>query len=107
MREAGMWNGSLCFLITYFWKVRMERDWPETPVHREEEQFLRGLCDGTHHSGMSRGYIQDGHTHITEGPLRGKERLIRKIDRHKRLARLEMPGNLRDVNVGLEIYSKV
>lgn len=78
-----------------------------TPVHREEEQFLRGLCDGTHHSGMSRGYIQDGHTHITEGPLRGKERLIRKIDRHKRLARLEMPGNLRGVNVGLEIYSKV
>lgn len=78
-----------------------------TPVQKEEEQFLRGLCDKAHHSGMSRGYIRDGHTHITEGPLRGKERLIRKIDRHKRLARLEMPGNLRGVNVGLEIYNKV
>lgn len=78
-----------------------------TPVRREEEQFLRGLCGGTHHSGMSRGYIRDGHTHVTEGPLRGKERLIRKIDRHKRLAKLEMPGELRTANVGLEIYEKV
>ena len=78
-----------------------------TPVCGEEEQFLRGLCDGSHHSGMSRGYIRNGHTHITEGPLQGKEKLIRKIDRHKRLAKLEMPGNLRGVNVGLEIYNKV
>ena len=78
-----------------------------TPVHRDEEQFLLGLCGGTHHSGMSRGYIRDGHTYVTEGPLQGKERLIRKIDRHKRLARLEMPGSFRGVNVGLEIYDKV
>ena len=78
-----------------------------TPVDREEERFLRGLCGGTHHSGMSRGYIRDGHTYVTEGPLQGKERLIRKIDRHKRLAKLEMPGSFRGVNVGLEIYEKV
>lgn len=77
------------------------------PVHTEEEQFLRGLCGDNHHSGMSKGYIRGGHTYVTEGPLRGKERLIRKIDRHKRTARLEMPGSLRNVNVGLEIYEKV
>lgn len=77
------------------------------PVQREEEQFLRGLCGETHHSGMSKGYIRGGHTHVTEGPLRGKERLIRRIDRHKRIARLELPGSLRNVNVGLEIYEKV
>lgn len=77
------------------------------PVHKEEEQFLRGLCGGTHHSKMSKGYIRDGHTHVTEGPLQGKEKMIRKIDRHKRLAKLEMPGSLRGVNVGLEIYNKV
>lgn len=77
------------------------------PIGREEETFLRGLCGRSHHSAMSKGYIRNGRTHVTEGPLKGKERLIRKIDRHKRLARLEMPGSLRDVNVGLEIYEKV
>lgn len=77
------------------------------PVYREEEQFLRSLCGESHHSGISKGYIRGGCTHVTEGPLRGKERLIRKIDRHKRIAKLEMPGSLRNVNVGLEIYEKV
>lgn len=77
------------------------------PIGREEEEFLRGLCGKSHHSEISKGYIRNGHTHVTEGPLRGKERLIRKIDRHKRLARLEIPGSLRNVNVGLEIYEKV
>lgn len=76
------------------------------PVRREEEQFLRGLCGKNHHFGMSRGYIQGGHTYVTEGPLRGRERLIRKIDRHKRIARLETPGGLREMQVGLEIVAK-
>jgi transcriptional antiterminator NusG len=78
-----------------------------TPVHTEEELFLRELCGKDHHSEMSRGYIRNGHTCVTEGPLQGNERMIRKIDRHKRLARLKIPGSSRGVNVGLEIYDKV
>lgn len=77
------------------------------PVHKEEEQFLRRLCGRTHHSMMSKGYIRNGYTYVTEGPLQGKEKLIRKIDRHKRIAKLEMPGTFRNINVGLEIYKKV
>jgi transcriptional antiterminator NusG len=77
------------------------------PVCKEEEQFLRDLCGESRHSGISKGYIRGGCTCVTEGPLRGKERLIRKIDRHKRIAKLEMPGSFRNVNVGLEIYEKV
>ncbi len=86
------------------------------PVAPEEERFLRNLCGPDHHSKMSRGYILNGETHVTEGPLRGKESLIRRIDRHKRLARLEMPermlqiflekGRIREMNVGLEIVAK-
>lgn len=78
------------------------------PVNKEEEQFLRGLCGGTHHFRMSRGFIRNGQTVVTEGPLRGKENLIRKIDRHKRIARLGMSeaGKLREIQVGLEIVSK-
>lgn len=77
------------------------------PVCREEEEFLRGLCDESYHSRMSKGYIRDGNTYVTEGPLQGKERQIRRIDRHKRLAKLELPGRLHNVDVGLEIYNKV
>ena len=40
---------------------------------------------------MSQGYIKNGITHIVTGPLVGMERRIRKIDRHKRLANIEMP----------------
>lgn len=78
------------------------------PVETEEEQFLQGLCGETHHFQMSRGYIRDGQTVVTEGPLRGKENLIRKIDRHKRTARVGMSetGRLREMQVGLEIVSK-
>ena len=97
------------------------------PVRKEEEQFLQGMCEEAHHFGMSRGYIQDGQTCVTEGPLRGRERLIRKIDRHKRLARLVLPyesmlckrdsensrqqpdwkKEQREMVVGLEIISKI
>ena len=35
---------------------------------------------------MSTGYIKDGTTYVTQGPLQGREKFIRRIDRHKRLA---------------------
>ena len=41
---------------------------------------------------LSKGHIREGKTHVTQGPLQGKEALSRKIDRHKRLARLEVPA---------------
>ena len=77
-------------------------------VEKEEESFLRMLCGSGHHSRMSRGYIRDGRTIVTEGPLQGKEGLIRKIDRHKRIARvgMETAGRFREMQVGLEIVAK-
>ena len=59
-------------------------------VDPETEGFLKDLYGASHHFRMSRGYIRDGKTFVTEGPLRGKESLIRKIDRHKRVARVRM-----------------
>ena len=85
-----------------------ERDGKLVQVEPEEERFLRALCGAEHHSRMSRGYIRDGQTVVTEGPLKGKENLIRRIDRHKRIARVGMPstGQLREMQVGLEIVAK-
>lgn len=65
------------------------------PLKPEEEAFLRSLCGVNHHLGMSRGVIRDGQPFVTEGPLRGKEQLIRRIDRHKRMARVEIPSAIR------------
>ena len=80
----------------------------------QEERFLRRLCGNGHHLSMSRGYIMDGRTYVTRGPLKGLERQIRKIDRHRRIARIEAPevsgedaSDLRlPVVAGLEIVSK-
>lgn len=57
---------------------------------------------------LSKGHIREGRTHVTQGPLQGKEALIRKIDRHKRLVRLEVPAGegTQTLYVGLEIISK-
>lgn len=77
-------------------------------ISAEEEGFLKSLCRTKRHLSMSEGYIQNGQTHITKGPLMGWEKRIRKIDRHKRLARLEFPVKsvLTMVPAGLEIKSK-
>lgn len=79
-----------------------------TPVDTQEEELLRRLSDDSHHMGMSTGYIAKGKTYVTQGPLVGYESRIRKIDRHKRLARLSLPyakGEM-ELCMGLEITSK-
>lgn len=57
---------------------------------------------------MSRGVIEGDRVIVTEGPLKGHEALITKINRHKRLAYvdLHMFGRDRSVSIGLEIVRK-
>ncbi|MCI8418109.1 MAG: antiterminator LoaP [Lachnospiraceae bacterium] len=93
--------------VSYLKKILLG-DGTLTSLQEREEMFLRRFCGEVHHFGMSRGYIRDGRTFVTEGPLRGQEQLIRKIDRHKRIARVSIPtvGCCREIQVGLEIMSK-
>lgn len=74
-----------------------------------ETPYLKRLCQSGNLIGISRGVIRKDATIITSGPLKGQERLIRRIDRHKRTAEIEIPfaGDKRSVMVGLEIYEKV
>lgn len=71
--------------------------------------YLKHLCPNGSLIGLSRGIIKDGTAVLTSGPLKGRERLIRKIDRHKRTAEILIPfdGERRQMTVGLEIYEKV
>lgn len=75
----------------------------------EQEVFLRNLMmPETKKISMSTGYIKDGRTYVTKGPLQGREKMISRIDRHKRLAKLRFAaGNTdKELCAGLEIISK-
>lgn len=75
----------------------------------EEEQFLKELCGESHHLEMSRGILFRGVAKVEEGPLRGMENRICRIDRHKRLAgiRLVMKQESHMILAGLEITEKI
>lgn len=77
-------------------------------VRPEEEDAIRKLCGENHHMEMSRGIIADGKLNVIEGPLAGREAMIRKVDRHKRIAKLDLhvTKEIPDVWAGLEITEK-
>lgn len=58
-------------------------------INPEEEEFLKSLYGNECHLEMSRGILFKGAAQITEGPLKGMENRICKVDRHKRLAHIQ------------------
>lgn len=78
------------------------------PLYPQEVDFLLGFSDNNHNVGMSCGFIEDDNITITEGPLVGKEGYIKKINRHKRVAEVELlfMGRTTRVQVPLEIITK-
>ena len=75
----------------------------------EEVRLLRRLGNGNQLVKMSSGFIVNDRVKILEGPLKGMEGAIRRIDRHKRKAylALEMFGRKLEMQVGLEIVDKI
>ncbi|HIZ46132.1 MAG TPA: antitermination protein NusG [Candidatus Olsenella pullistercoris] len=70
-----------------------------------ESALVRRLGGSSHVIQISQGRIEDGRLRVLFGPLMGLEPLVRRIDRHRRMAWLEAePG--RSVSVGLEVTSK-
>ncbi len=57
---------------------------------------------------MSEGIIEGDRVMVTSGPLKGHEASIARIDRHKRLAWVDMGmfGRGKMIRVGLEVVSK-
>lgn len=78
------------------------------PLHSGEIEFLKSFENDKHVVEMSIGFIEGDTIFITEGPLQGKEGLITKIDRHKRIANISIDifGKITTAKVGLEIVSK-
>lgn len=81
------------------------------PIYPEEQQFLEEMMDGQRVIRKSTGNLINGKFDIYAGPLRDaeKHRLIKKVDRHRRLADLEIRllGTVKKVQVTLEIVKKI
>lgn len=77
-------------------------------LKEEEVYLLKRIGADERPVGISTGMIENGNVMVTEGPLKGMEGCIRKIDRHKRKAWLEigMFGRVMELEVGLEIVIK-
>ncbi len=80
-----------------------------TPLTDQEVAFVNAFTEpGRRVVRMSEGVIEGDEIVILKGPLMHQTGLIKKIDRHKRLAYLEiqMLGRTKTVKVGLEIVRK-
>ena len=75
---------------------------------QEEVELLMRIGTDKQLVEMSSGIIENDRVRILSGPLMGMEGNIRRIDRHKRIAYLEieMFGRTVEMKVGLEIIKK-
>ena len=78
------------------------------PLSAEEESIIDKLCGKEHILDISYGYKDGRDVHFTSGPLVGMENLIKKVNRHKRIAVIEidMLNEKRELIVGAAIADK-
>lgn len=85
----------------------VEADGQLSVLSDDEIAFITAFGGADHLVRFSRGNIVDGQLVVYEGPLQGRASLVKKIDRHKRIARLGTGGlGSRGATVGLEVVSK-
>lgn len=79
------------------------------PLSEEETKFLLKMGKEEQVVELSTGIIENDKVRIQSGPLVGMEGFIKKIDRHKRQAvlEIEMFGRVVEMKVGVEIVEKV
>lgn len=79
------------------------------PLTDQEQVFISAFIgDDDHVMKMSEGIIEGDRVVVLKGPLMNKGGLVKKIDRHKRIAYLEfeMFGRPMTIKAGLEIVRK-
>ena len=81
----------------------------EISMKESEKNMLISLCDNEYCISSSIGVIEGDKIHITDGPLKGMESIVRKVNRHRREAviEIEIMGDVRLVTVALEVVEKV
>lgn len=86
----------------------LEQDGKIIPLLKEEENLFFTLYGKGEYIGMSYGVQVGDRVMVQEGPLKGYEYLIQRIDRHKRRAyiKIELLGTMKELELGLEIVEK-
>lgn len=79
------------------------------PISDEEERLLYRLWGCGHCCEFSYGFIKGDKVIVTSGPLMGLEGAIKKVDRHRKTAkvRTELLGRELDITLGLEIVRRI
>lgn len=77
-------------------------------LYPQEKVFLQSFMNKDHLIEASTALVEGDKATITEGPLMGKESIIRKINKHKRIATLDvvMMGRTIEMQIPLEIIYK-
>jgi transcriptional antiterminator NusG len=91
-------------------KLLLDGDSEQGSVMDEEREAIQSLWAGEEKGiAASKGVIEGDRVMITEGALVGMEAVIRKIDRHKLRAEIEVEflGQTNRIVVGLEVVGKV
>ena len=78
-------------------------------LREEERRDLLRLCDDNNTIEASVGFIVGDKIYVTEGALAGRESIIKKIDRHKMEAVIELNfmGCVRQVKMALRVLEKI
>lgn len=85
------------------YKDNVDALWPQ------ERQFIEQFTDERDIIDISNGFASGNRIVIINGPLLGKESIIRKINRHKRTATIELAlfGETQLIELSCEIISKI
>lgn len=87
----------------------LRNDMEFIPLSSGEVGLIQCMCGKDYIAGMSEGYTINDKVYITSGPMVDMQGIILKIDRHKRLAtvQIDMFGRTVEVQMGLEIVQKI
>lgn len=80
-----------------------------SPITEQEQQFLSAMMDKQYFVRYSEGFLIGKKVCITTGPLRNFEGYVRTVDRHRRVAKLEIPifGRPTPTEVGFGAIKRV
>lgn len=84
-------------------------DYTPVELSEDEVQFLQQILNPDYVVEMSTGILEGDRLVVSAGPLKGKEGLVKRINRHKRSAVVEvaMFGRTIEMTLGLEVVEKV
>lgn len=97
----------------YILKLLNYGDWRQASMNFKERQMLELLWKDINKDKVcikcSKVIIEGDAIVVTEGPLKGRESIIKRINRHKMQAAIEVEifGEIREITVGLEIVAKI